>query len=95
MEFQSALPTTSIVGYYVLPNLTVLRAEYQVSMGIAAGNQAVDSLPVTGWYCVHDMRFEGCSDGFICQYDLPNGDVRSADFSARHIKRVLHQRKTV
>lgn len=89
------VPPTSIVGHYLLPDLTVLRAEYQAAMGVARGNAALDRLPVTGWYCVFDMRDEGCTDGFVCQFDLPDGSVRSVDFEARHIKHVLHQRKAV
>ena len=76
------VPPASLVGWRVIPSLTVLRAKLHKDLGIAAGNRSADAIPAAGWTVAFDMRDDGCTDGFVCQRTDPDGKVHSVLWNA-------------
>ena len=80
-----------ITGLTVIPDLSVLRPEYEARLGQQAGNLAADALPIRGWYVAYDMRSDGI-ECFICEREKPDGSIQSVSWDARHIRRVCRPR---
>ena len=79
------VPTTSLVGWRVLPSLVTLRAKLHADLGHAAGDRAADAIPVQGWTVAFDMRDDGCRNGFVCARTDPDGRVHSVLWDADDI----------
>lgn len=84
----TTIPPTSIVGWKVIPDVSKLRVEYKREMGQQAGNYAADALPIDGWRCVFDLRDDGLTDGFVCEFTKPDGCVMSLSWNASQIRSV-------
>lgn len=80
---------SDVTGYRVVPDIEALRLSYRSQFGEQAGDAAADSLPLTGWIVITDMRRDGAHDGFVCQRRaIGDGSLGSAYWTSAQIHAV-------
>jgi hypothetical protein len=79
------LPSGSLVGWIVIPDLHILRGEYQRDMGQQRGDYAANATPADGWRVAFDLRDDGLHDGLVCERANLDGSVASVVWDAQHI----------
>lgn len=83
----------NLTGWTTIPDLNALQAELCAQLGRQRGHYAVASIPADGWRAVFDLRLDGCSDGFVCERNNPDGTVASVCWESKSIKAVYPPRK--